>query len=405
MLRLPVFLAICLLAASIPAALSTSEPCVCPKIFHQVCGADQRTYDNACMATKCARTTVLYEGPCSSSGLAAATAASAATAATTITAAQKPPSKLCPCSRIYLPVCDAAGKKYNNECLVKCAGAVPVPCSTGSLPVAAAGLAAATTAPVQVQPIAAKPQKLPTHACACPMIYRPVCGSDGITYPSDCLFTRCHLPGFTVTIVSQGPCSQPAVAAAGAGVAAAKPIASALRPMPGACACPRIYKPVCGSDGITYSNDCELTRCRALDSIVTVAYQGPCHIGQFGGAGNFQQRPTNDIDLRPILGNNWDDDSTTSQWRAPLTGTESRPVQGAGITNTGNVPADKLPAQGSGVAGTGPAVTKPPACACTLTYAPVCGTDGKTYGNDCLFTRCKDASFTVGIAYRGPCKN
>jgi coxsackievirus/adenovirus receptor len=408
MLRLPALLAVCILAASIPAALSTSEPCVCPRIFRQVCGADQRTYDNACQAIKCARTTVLYEGPCTSSGRAAAKDLSAGTAATTAPAATKPPTKLCPCPRIYLPVCDAAGNRYNNECLAKCAGAVPLPCNTGSA-AAAGGLEAAkklTTTP------AAPKEKLPAPVCACPMIYRPVCGSDGITYPNDCLFTRCRTPDFTATIVHQGPCKQPAAAAGAAGAAATRPTISALRPMPGACACPRIYRPVCGSDGMTYSNDCELTRCRALDNIVTVAYQGPCQGGLIGGgAGNFQQRPINDIDLRPILGSGFEDDDETpiAQWRAPITGIDSsrQPVQGAGTTNPGT-PTQKLPPQGgvtgNGVGGTS-AVTRPPACACTLQYAPVCGTDGKTYGNDCVFTRCKDPSSTVTIAYRGPCKN
>ena len=42
-------------------------------------------------------------------------------------------------------------------------------------------------------------------------------------------------------------------------------------------ACPEIFDPVCGTDGVTYSNSCELDRANCLAShVIEVASDGPC---------------------------------------------------------------------------------------------------------------------------------
>jgi len=201
--------------------------------------------------------------------------------------------------------------------------------------------------------------------CNCPAIDSPVCGLDGGTYANPC-----EAACADVDVHHEGPCGPAQCAnddACGAGefcdFGDSCGGAGTCAPQPDVCY--RKFDPVCGCDGETYDNDC---LAHAMGA--SIASRGECG-----------DECVCTLEYAPVCGT----DGQTYPNKC-VAGCADVEVDHAGECATacdhnGECGADRFCQRDASCGGNGICADLPQAC--TDLYQPVCGCDGKSYGNAC----------------------
>jgi hypothetical protein len=266
-----------------------------------------------------------------------------------------------------------------------------------------------------------------TRPQACPDVWQPVCGCDRRTYSN-----ACDAAAAGVNVIFEGecpdrcdvtsPCPEGEFCELPPGVCASaldaghcvKPPELCLNDFCSSCnepicpACPQIYLPVCGCDGVTYTSECERQKAR-----VSKAHDGPCSCPQIlcapgtepvdrdgDGCAETCLAPCRDvcdckvnpdISLRndcpmlcPTCGNHWTcQNGHCVEECGPTPIDECRLCGGiAGLPCPDGAICDLPAGQCSSADLFGTCRLKPDAC--IQVWDPVCGCDGQTYSNDCV---------------------
>lgn len=257
-------------------------PKFCTRIYEPVCGSDGRTYANSCRleSVTCRDPFVVKEkdGVCDQE----------------VPPPPTPPRCPLGCTREYLPVCASDGRTYNNMCLLNMTA-----CKDPTVFVVSAGPCAGTPEEGQTVP------RSPQCPQGCTREYLPVCASDGRTYNNMCLFDMAACKDPSLKVVFEGRCDGGALfdlfpltrvrkhsrlpQKSGTSdlwwfreILSLRNVNNSTQPTADeesdSCneICPFDYNPVCGNDGITYSNECTLQLAICRDPSIKPALLGPC---------------------------------------------------------------------------------------------------------------------------------
>ncbi|XP_054715535.1 agrin-like [Uloborus diversus] len=276
-----------------PSLDGRSAECICPEKCatfgdsrsRQVCGTDGKDYANVCemRRTSCLEMReieVRYKGQCDP-------CESVTCPTFQVCQLDENRNAVCRCNDVcsaeYRPVCGSDGKTYDNECVLR----VEACKLQKNIRVIYSGDCSSGTNPCDL--IKCGPgqecdiDRFGTASCQCPSScepkMQPICGSNGRTFDNECELKRqsCLLRT-ELTAVHQGECGDHGPCHTHHCSYGAMCVVKNGQPVCDCPTCAEEFEPVCGTDGISYTNPCKLKReaCEQKSEVI-VAHEGLCN--------------------------------------------------------------------------------------------------------------------------------
>ncbi|XP_031724782.1 agrin isoform X11 [Anarrhichthys ocellatus] len=262
----------------------------CPSLVAPVCGSDSSTYSNECELEKAQcntqrRIKVLRKGPCSLKD--PCTDVACSYGSTCVQSTDGLSAKcMCPLGcegKREQTVCGSDGEDYRNECELHqhaCKNEKNIrvqyqgpcdPCKDNENSLNTMCRVEALTRQIQIY-------NLPE---SCNPGNEPLCASNGQTYPSECAMAATGMQkGIKLRKIHAGRCRRPEHCQEECLFNAV----CVVELQSARCSCDPIecdgtYKPVCGKDGHTHTNDCTRRKAECLSkALIAVKHLGPCAI-------------------------------------------------------------------------------------------------------------------------------
>ncbi|KAL5014686.1 hypothetical protein ScPMuIL_008956, partial [Solemya velum] len=259
-------------------------PTRCEAVLRPVCGTDDEQYDNLCelnlraCANKEKNISLANSGPCGSKDLCKNHQCDLGAECRV---RGNKPKCVCPhCSDAFEPVCGSDGRSYTNECHLRYENCE----KKTNIRIAHSGLCdGCQDQRCEFYAVCESDGKQASCVCPtdCVRTQAKVCGTDGKTYMNECKLrvASCRQQKF-IKISTIGECD----------LCAGKPCKFGAHCEQGRCvcplSCPDYEEPVCASNGDTFFNECDMHKYSCMNSEeLDVVHMGDCG---FSGSGDLE---------------------------------------------------------------------------------------------------------------------